>query len=103
MVCYAVDSKNSLDNAKGRWIEEASKLLHALIGSPTLGSLQIRHFSNRIPTIFVGTKKDMRYELSETDNSEEIVDFAAAEQVAGDHSEYPVLECSAKTKEVRGL
>lgn len=85
LICFAVDSPDSLDNVQEKWIAE------------------VRHFCPNLPVILVGCKKDLRRdqrvieELSRTHqrpvSSEE--GMAVAQKIGAKH----YLECSARSGE----
>ncbi|KAB8606248.1 hypothetical protein FH972_025878 [Carpinus fangiana] len=85
LICFAVDSPDSLDNVQEKWISE------------------VLHFCPHLPIILVGCKSDLRYdhktieELSKT--SQKPVTPEQAEDVRKKIGAYKYLECSAKTNE----
>ncbi|KAF4971015.1 hypothetical protein FZEAL_9937 [Fusarium zealandicum] len=85
LICFAVDSPDSLDNVQEKWISE------------------VLHFCQGLPIILVGCKKDLRYdqktieELRKT--SQKPVSPEEGEDVRKKISAYKYLECSAKTNE----
>ncbi|GAB7342188.1 hypothetical protein MBLNU457_g0441t1 [Dothideomycetes sp. NU457] len=85
LICFAVDSPDSLDNVQEKWISE------------------VLHFCNGLPIILVGCKKDLRYdqktieELHKT--SQKPVTPEQAEEVRKKIGALKYLECSAKTNE----
>ncbi|TVY55916.1 GTP-binding protein rhoA [Lachnellula cervina] len=105
LICFAVDSPDSLDNVQEKWISE------------------VLHFCSGLPIILVGCKKDLRYdqktieELHKTsqkpvtpeqvrlpspaaiDNLEQINPTGQGEEVRKKIGAYKYLECSAKTNE----
>ncbi|KAF5701430.1 GTP-binding protein rhoA [Fusarium globosum] len=85
LICFAVDSPDSLDNVQEKWISE------------------VLHFCQGLPIILVGCKKDLRYdqktieELRKT--SQKPVSPEEGEEVRKKIAAYKYLECSAKTNE----
>ncbi|KAN0108205.1 rho1 [Hyaloscypha variabilis] len=85
LICFAVDSPDSLDNVQEKWISE------------------VLHFCSGLPIILVGCKKDLRYdqktieELHKT--SQKPVTPEQGEEVRKKIGAYKYLECSAKTNE----
>ncbi|RMZ12944.1 hypothetical protein D0860_02767 [Hortaea werneckii] len=85
LICFAVDSPDSLDNVQEKWISE------------------VLHFCQGLPIILVGCKKDLRYdqktieELHKT--SQKPVTPEQAEDVRKKIGAQKYLECSAKTNE----
>jgi len=83
LICFAVDSPDSLDNVQEKWISE------------------VLHFCQNLPIILVGCKKDLRYdpktieELRKT--SQKPVTPEEAESVRSKIGAHKYLECSAKT------
>lgn len=85
LICYAIDSLDSLDNITEKWAAE------------------VRHFCNDLPVLLIGCKKDLR------DNALARQDCAALGQtlvtpeqgrkVAEDIKSHAHIECSARTKE----
>ncbi|KAK7532480.1 P-loop containing nucleoside triphosphate hydrolase protein [Phyllosticta citribraziliensis] len=85
LICFAVDSPDSLDNVQEKWISE------------------VLHFCQGLPIILVGCKKDLRHdqktieELHKT--SQKPVTPEQAEDVRKKIGALKYLECSAKTNE----
>ncbi|KAG9229094.1 P-loop containing nucleoside triphosphate hydrolase protein [Amylocarpus encephaloides] len=85
LICFAVDSPDSLDNVQEKWISE------------------VLHFCSGLPIILVGCKKDLRYdqktieELHKT--SQKPVTPEQGEEIRKKIGAYKYLECSAKTNE----
>ncbi|ODQ64273.1 hypothetical protein NADFUDRAFT_47520 [Nadsonia fulvescens var. elongata DSM 6958] len=83
LICFGVDSPDSLDNVQEKWISE------------------VIHFCQGIPIVLVGCKVDLRddaktiEELSKT--SQRPVTFQEGEAVAQKIGAVNYLECSAKT------
>jgi Ras family protein A len=86
LICFAVDSPDSLDNVGEKWCSE------------------VHHFCPDVPKILVGCKKDLRFdqktieELRKT--SQQPVTPEQATTVANNIKATKYLECSAKTNEV---
>lgn len=85
LICFAIDSPDSLDNVQEKWISE------------------VLHFCTNLPIILVGCKKDLRNdpktvaELAKTSQK-------PVSQQEGEHVKKVIradnyLECSAKTNE----
>lgn len=88
LICFAIDSPDSLDNVQEKWISE------------------VLHFCQGLPIILVGCKEDLRddqktkEELQKT--SQRPVTEAQGEEVRKKIGAFKYLECSAKTnKNVR--
>ncbi|EAL88545.1 Rho GTPase Rho1 [Aspergillus fumigatus A1163] len=92
LICFAIDSPDSLDNVQEKWISE------------------VLHFCQGLPIILVGCKKDLRHdpktieELHKTSQKpvtpEQIIDiFVQGEEVRKKIGAYKYLECSARTNE----
>lgn len=85
LICFAVDSPDSLDNVQEKWISE------------------VLHFCSGLPILLVGCKSDLRRdpktieELRRT--SQKPVTRAEGENVAAKIGATKYLECSAKTGE----
>ncbi|WFD34122.1 guanosine-diphosphatase [Malassezia cuniculi] len=85
LICFAVDSPDSLDNVQEKWISE------------------VLHFCQNLPIILVGCKKDLRHdpriieELRKTSQRPVTPDEGMA--VASKIGAVRYLECSAKTGE----
>lgn len=85
LICFAIDSPDSLDNVQEKWISE------------------VLHFCQGIPIILVGCKKDLRddpktiQELQRT--SQRPVSPQDGDAVAQKIGALKYLECSAKTQE----
>ncbi|CAC9888463.1 unnamed protein product, partial [Aureobasidium pullulans] len=85
LICFAVDSPDSLDNVQEKWISE------------------VLHFCQGLPIILVGCKKDLRHdqktieELHKT--SQTPVTEEQARQVKDKIGAKEYIECSAKTNE----
>jgi Ras family protein A len=83
LICFAVDSPDSLDNVQEKWISE------------------VMHFCQGLPIILVGCKSDLRFdpktieELRKT--SQRPVTTEEGMGVAQRIGAYKYLECSAKT------
>ncbi|KPI38777.1 GTP-binding protein rhoA [Cyphellophora attinorum] len=83
LICFAVDSPDSLDNVQEKWISE------------------VLHFCQGLPIILVGCKSDLRHdpktieELAKT--SQKPVTPEQGEEVRKKIGAYKYLECSAKT------
>ncbi|KAL3235104.1 GTP-binding protein RHO4 [Nakaseomyces bracarensis] len=75
MVCYAVDSQDSLDNVEKTWFPE------------------VKHFCPGTPIMLVGLKSDL-YESS--DDHLEMVDPAHADDIAKKNGAFIHIQCSAK-------
>lgn len=85
LICFAIDSPDSLDNIQEKWYAE------------------VLHFCRDVPILLVGCKKDLRYdnkvieELAKT--SQTPVSPEQGETVARKIHAFKYLECSAKTNE----
>ncbi|KAI8967944.1 GTP-binding protein rhoA [Mycotypha africana] len=85
LICFAVDSPDSLENVQEKWISE------------------VLHFCQGLPIILVGCKKDLRNDPATIEelrkNSQRPVTYEEGAQVANKISAYKYLECSAKSGE----
>ncbi|KAL1923982.1 uncharacterized protein VTP21DRAFT_7017 [Calcarisporiella thermophila] len=85
LICFAIDSPDSLDNVQEKWVSE------------------VIHFCPNLPILLVGCKKDLRYdpavieELRKT--SQRPVSPEEGMTIAQKIGAYKYLECSAKTGE----
>jgi len=85
LICFAIDSPDSLDNVQEKWISE------------------VLHFCQGLPIILVGCKCDLRHdpktieELAKT--SQKPVTPEQGEEVRKKIGAYKYLECSAKTNQ----
>jgi len=85
LICFAIDSPDSLENVQEKWISE------------------VLHFCHGLPIILVGCKKDLRHdqktiqELAKT--SQKPVTEAEGDAVKKVIRAERYLECSAKTNE----
>ncbi|VDP80582.1 unnamed protein product [Echinostoma caproni] len=85
LMCYAVDSPDSLANIKEKWAPE------------------VKHFCPNVPIVLVGNKLDTRYdekvwnELARYDQKPTTVD--EAKFIGNQIGAFGHIECSAKTKE----
>ncbi|BDD60599.1 hypothetical protein MAP00_005716 [Monascus purpureus] len=85
LICFAIDSPDSLDNVQEKWISE------------------VLHFCSGLPIILVGCKMDLRHdpktieELHKT--SQQPVTPEQGEEVRKKIQAYKYLECSARTNE----
>jgi len=85
LICFAIDSPDSLDNVQEKWISE------------------VLHFCQGLPIILVGCKKDLRYDQKTSDElrktSQTPVTPEEGEEIRKKIGAYKYLECSAKTNE----
>jgi len=85
LICFAVDSPDSLDNVQEKWISE------------------VNHFCPGLPIILVGCKKDLRYDPKTQQDlaksGQAPVPTEQAQKVANKIGAVKYLECSAKTNE----
>ncbi|ODQ65019.1 ras family GTP-binding protein Rho1p, partial [Nadsonia fulvescens var. elongata DSM 6958] len=86
LVCFAVDSRASLENAKDKWIPEVS------------------HHCPGIPTVLVALKTDLRQDPVTITNlkkqgSSGPITWAEGKQVADETGAAYYMECSAKMSE----
>ncbi|KAM3503289.1 hypothetical protein MY10362_004295 [Beauveria mimosiformis] len=85
LICFAIDSPDSLDNVQEKWISE------------------VLHFCQGLPIILVGCKKDLRYDQKVTSElaktSQKPVSPEEGEEIRKKIGAYKYLECSAKTNE----
>ncbi|RZC41432.1 Ras, Miro, and/or Arf domain containing protein [Asbolus verrucosus] len=84
LICFSLVWKDTLENVIEKWWPE------------------VRHFCPNIPVVLVGTKNDLRSDLSELEllqkNDYAPVTTAEAEAVAKKIRAVAYVECSAKTK-----
>ncbi|KAF5684700.1 GTPase Rho [Fusarium circinatum] len=96
LICFAVDSPDSLDNVQEKVCSPSSASWLDWIS-------EVLHFCQGLPIILVGCKKDLRYdqktieELRKT--SQKPVSPEEGEEVRKKIAAYKYLECSAKTNE----
>lgn len=85
LICFAVDSPDSLDNVQEKWISE------------------VNHFCPGLPIILVGCKKDLRYDQKTQQDlaksGQEPVLPQQGQKCAEKISATRYIECSAKTGE----
>ncbi|KXS14737.1 GTP-binding protein rho5 [Gonapodya prolifera JEL478] len=85
LICYAVDSPDSLDNVKEKWISE------------------VLHFCAGLPFLLIGLKRDLRNDPRVIDELRKThqrpVDYEEGEDVARKIGASRYLECSAKSGE----
>merc|ERR1711939_487847 len=85
LICFAIDTPDSLDNVMEKWISE------------------VLHFCSGLPIILVGCKKDLRNDPKVTEElrrtSQRPVSRQDGQQVADKIGAARYLECSAKTGE----
>merc|ERR1712144_200043 len=83
LICFAVDSPDSLDNVQEKWISE------------------VLHFCQGLPIILVGCKSDLRHDPKTIEelgkSSQKPVGPEQGEEVRKKIGAYKYLECSAKT------
>ncbi|KNC97035.1 GTP-binding protein rhoA [Spizellomyces punctatus DAOM BR117] len=85
LICFAIDSPDSLDNVETKWITE------------------VLHFCAGLPVVLVGCKKDLRNDARTRENLARVRQspvtpeqgYAMAQKIGA----YRYLECSAKTGE----
>uniref|UniRef100_A0A1B0GDG3 Uncharacterized protein n=1 Tax=Glossina morsitans morsitans TaxID=37546 RepID=A0A1B0GDG3_GLOMM len=75
LLCYSISSRASFENIKSKWWPE------------------IRHFSNNVPVVLVGTKLDLRIA-----NSEKFVTTTEGRRLRKEIHAHSLVECSAKKK-----
>ncbi|KAJ1760706.1 GTP-binding protein Rho1 [Coemansia sp. RSA 2523] len=75
LICFSIDSTDSLDNVVEKWISE------------------VLHFCQGLPIILVGCKADLRA----MPNGMNLVEYSAAEATAKTIGACKYMECSAKT------
>ncbi|EPZ31144.1 GTP-binding protein rhoA [Rozella allomycis CSF55] len=85
LICYAVDSPDSLSNVVEKWVTE------------------VIHFCQGLPYILVGCKMDLRNDpktISDlAKNGQEPVSYEKAREIATNIGAVKYLECSAKNNE----
>lgn len=63
LMCFSVDSPDSLENIPEKWTPEVSLPYNAkgsILFSSFQTVLQVKHFCPNVPIILVGNKKDLR-------------------------------------------
>ncbi|KAK3387652.1 GTP-binding protein RHO-1 protein [Podospora didyma] len=85
LICFAIDSPDSLDNVEEKWFAE------------------VQHFCRDVPVILVGCKKDLRYDPKTVEELRKInqapVTPERGDKIGSKIGAYKYLECSAKTNE----
>ncbi|KAJ1568879.1 GTP-binding protein Rho1 [Nowakowskiella sp. JEL0078] len=85
MICFSVDSPDSLENVNEKWISE------------------VRHFCNDLPVLLVACKKDLRYDKITIEKlrkqNQKPVSTEEGSAVAAKIGAYKYFECSARTGE----
>ncbi|KAI8983885.1 GTP-binding protein rho1 [Pilobolus umbonatus] len=85
VICYAIDSPDSLDNVQEKWISE------------------VLHFCQGLPVILVGCKTDLRNDPATIEllkkNSQRPVTYEEGAAIAKKINAHKFIECSAKTGE----
>ncbi|KAI9357642.1 P-loop containing nucleoside triphosphate hydrolase protein [Zopfochytrium polystomum] len=85
LICFSVDSPDSLENVEEKWIGE------------------VRHYCPRRPVILVGCKKDLRHDAQVIEglrrSGKSPVTFEQGQAVAAKIGAHRYLECSARTRE----
>ncbi|CAH8477309.1 unnamed protein product [Schistosoma turkestanicum] len=85
LMCYSIDSPDSLSNIKEKWIQE------------------VRHFCPHVPIVLVGNKSDLRYDDKVINELARLgqhpVTSEEAKAVSTYIGAYKEVECSAKNKE----
>ncbi|EDW84787.1 uncharacterized protein Dwil_GK14302 [Drosophila willistoni] len=76
LLCYSISSRTSFENIKSKWWPE------------------IRHYSNNVPVVLVGTKLDLRIP-----QSEKFVTLQEGRRLRKEIHAYSLVECSAKKKQ----
>jgi len=90
LICFSVDSPDSLENVQEKWISE------------------VLHFCAGLPILLIGCKKDLRHDPRTIEelraNNQSPVTTDQGMSIAQRIGAYKYLECSAKTNEgVRGV
>ncbi|KAI8895226.1 Rho1 GTP-binding protein [Globomyces pollinis-pini] len=82
LICFAIDSPDSLENVQEKWISE------------------VTHYCNGLPIILVGLKKDLRNDQRTIDTLRRVNQYPVTtqqgQQVANRIGAYRYLECSAR-------
>ncbi|KAJ3127011.1 GTP-binding protein Rho1 [Nowakowskiella sp. JEL0407] len=85
LICFAIDSPDSLENVSEKWISE------------------VLHFCYGLPILLVGCKKDLRYDQKTIDELRKLnsrpVSAEEGAAMASKIRAYKYLECSARTGE----
>ncbi|CEP16107.1 hypothetical protein [Parasitella parasitica] len=85
LICFSIDSPDSLDNVQEKWISE------------------VLHFCQGLPILLVACKKDLRNDPAKIEElrktSQRPVTYEEGQGVAQKINAYKYLECSAKTGE----
>lgn len=77
LICFSIDSKDSLDNVKEKWVAE------------------VLHFCVGVPIVLVGCKGDMRKDHPD----DQLVSVEEGEKMAYEIGAGKYMECSAKYNE----
>ncbi|KAG0253883.1 GTP-binding protein Rho1 [Actinomortierella ambigua] len=85
LICFAIDSPDSLENVTEKWFSE------------------VQHFCGGLPVLLVGCKKDLRNDPRTIEelrrNNQLPVSSEDGKRIAGNIAARDYLECSAKTGE----
>ncbi|KAF9392897.1 GTP-binding protein Rho1 [Podila verticillata] len=85
LICFAIDSPDSLENVQEKWYPE------------------VQHFCGGLPIVLVACKKDLRYDQRTIEelrrNNQSPVSPERGVEVARNIKARDYLECSAKTRE----
>ncbi|KAH8283670.1 hypothetical protein KR018_011583 [Drosophila ironensis] len=112
LMCFSVDSPDSLENIPEKWTPEVSATKVFFSGAPLTGgggglsalpSFQVKHFCPNVPIILVGNKKDLRNDPNTIRDlakmKQEPVKPQEGRAMAEKINAFAYLECSAKSKE----
>ncbi|KAI6197012.1 hypothetical protein M3Y94_01175200 [Aphelenchoides besseyi] len=91
LVCYSVESMESLQHIKEKWIPEVTNELNEL----TDQQFRFVTFCPSTPILIVGNKKDLRSQ----EKPENLVPISEAEEYAKTFSSAQLIECSSKSRE----
>jgi Ras family protein A len=85
LICFSVDSPDSLDNVTSKWVSE------------------VYHFCSGLPIILVGCKKDLRNNAAVIEELKKVhqkpVTYEEGKAVADQIGAYKYMECSARERD----
>lgn len=85
LICFAIDSPDSLENINEKWAAE------------------VRHFCNDLPVLLVGCKKDLRHDPKTVEELRKVnqtpVTHEQGQSIASKIDSFMYLECSARRNE----
>ena len=106
LMCFSIDSPDSLDNIPEKWTPEVRKREKAAAWNPQTKKcllFKVRHFCPNVPIILVGNKKDTRSDATVAEMRKlnlAPVSIEQGQKMANEINAFAYLECSAKSKDV---